>query len=86
MPQATIKLQTAPTPVVPKKPIVSATAKSEEKDEKESKDEVRKESKAAALPLDGEESSAGGVPLPLLMAAAALALVAFGIQVWLFIS
>jgi hypothetical protein len=84
MPQATIKLQTAPAPVVAKKPIVSAPAKSQENDDMEPKDDLKKE---ATLPsIDDEETSAVGVPMPLLMAAAALAFVAFAIQLWTFLS
>lgn len=78
MPQATIKLQQAPAPVATKKPVITAAS--------ETKTEEQGEAKATVPVTDDETSTDGGVPTVLLMAAAALALVAFGIQVWLFIS
>jgi hypothetical protein len=84
MPQATIKLQQAPAPVAAKKPMIVATSLPKTEGQEEAKD--LKEGKAAVAPTETEGSAEGGVPAALLMAAAALALVAFGVQVWLFIS
>jgi hypothetical protein len=84
MPQATIKLQQAPAPVAAKKPVVVATSFPKTEGQDEAKEP--KSGKAAIALTETEGSAEGGVPAVLLMAAAALAVVAFGIQIWIFIS
>ncbi len=85
MPQATIKLQVAPAPAAAatRKPegghagatTVSSTKKLETAGDKE-----------ADIIIDESEPSKPEVPLLIAIAAAALALVAFAIQAWTFIS
>lgn len=78
MPQATIKLQQAPVPVAAKKPVITATS--------ETKTGELGEAKATVPVADDKTSSEAGVPAMLLMVAAAMALVAFGVQLWIFLS
>lgn len=90
MPQATIKLQPAPAPAAARKPAVPATGASAE-GKKDSVAPAPKtvESKPAItgeVAKVEEDASAGSVPLPFLIAAAALALIAFGVQLWTFLS
>jgi len=88
MPQATIKLQVAP------KPAAAATRKSEGEAAVTTADHSIKKletaddkpaPKTAGIAID-EEPSKPEVPLLIAIAAAALALVAFAIQTWTFIS
>jgi hypothetical protein len=87
MPQATIKLQPAPAPAAARKPAVAATEASAE-GKKDSAVPAPKnvESKPANLGEVEEAVPAGSVPLPFLIAAAALAMIAFGVQLWTFLS
>ena len=87
MPQATIKLQPAPAPASARKPAVPATVSSAE-GKKDSVVQAPKkvESKPPNLGEVEEAVSAGSVTLPFLIAAAALALIAFGVQLWTFLS
>jgi hypothetical protein len=92
MPQATIKLQQAPAPAVAfKKPAAPAEGNVLKEGPASEKPNL-KETKPSETVLaeDEAESVAGGsvseLPLPLLIAAAVLALAALGIQVWTFIS
>jgi hypothetical protein len=84
MPQATIKLQSAPAPASSaKKPSQSAPTDSlkpegGEKIVQPSKLEIEDESSVDTAPSE--------VPTPFLIAAAVLALAALGIQIWTFIS
>lgn len=91
MPQATIKLQQAPAPATTvRKPAVSVASEAP-KVETEGK-ALAADSKAGepSLPDNMEEMEAGDVPseipIPLLIAAAVMALAALGIQIWTFIS
>jgi hypothetical protein len=90
MPQATIKLQPAPAPASARKPASApAGVPAEGKKDSEAQPPKKVESKPANLGEAGkmeEAVSAGSVPLPFLLAAAALALIAFGIQLWTFLS
>jgi hypothetical protein len=91
MPQATIKLQVAPAPAAAvRKPIVSETASvsSDAASPKGPlKDTVTEAPASVVEAADHAENSASSdVPMPILIAAAALALVAFGIQLWTFLS
>ena len=83
MPQATIKLQVAP------KPAAAATRKSEGEAVVTPADHSIKKMepapKTAGIAID-EEPSKPEVPLLIAIAAAALALVAFAVQAWTFIS
>jgi hypothetical protein len=78
MPQATIKLQSAPAPASAQK-ISPVSAENKSSLPKPSDAEVSAEPEENAVVGDA-------VPLPLLLAAAALALVALGIQFWMFLS
>ena len=88
IPQATIKLQSAPAPAAARKPVVAVSeVPIEGKKETAEPAPKRAESKPVSEEDDGEdEVSAGAVPLPFLLAAAALALIAFGIQLWTYLS
>ena len=87
MPQATIKLQPAPAPAAARKPTVAATeASAEGKKDSEAQAPKKVESKTGEVGKVEEAVSVGSVPLPFLIAAAALALIAFGIQLWTFLS
>ena len=91
MPQATIKLQVAPAPAAAvRKPVVSETASVSSDDESPKvplKDNAAKVPVSVVEAADHEGNSAAGeVPMPILIAAAALALIAFGIQLWTFLS
>ena len=84
MPQATIKLQVAP------KPAAAATRKSEGEAAVTTADYSIKKLETAGDKVVGiaidEEPSKPEVPLLIAIAAAVLALVAFAIQAWTFIS
>ena len=98
MPQATIKLQVAPKPAAaatrkPEEGAVSAPDSSLKKieatDGKEALEALKPSSKPSTATFDEEvESSAAEseVPFVIAIAAAVLALVAFAIQAWTFIS
>ena len=88
IPQATIKLQAAPAPAIARKPIAPATeVPAEGQRDAVAPAPKKAESKPVSEQDDGEdEGSAGAVPLPFLLAAAALALIAFGIQLWTYLS
>jgi hypothetical protein len=81
MPQATIKLQQAPAPASAQKistPAPTVALK---------KGVVAKPAEAVASDDEEDQTASGeALPLPLLLASAALALIAFGIQLWAFIS
>lgn len=89
IPQATIKLQSAPAPAAARKPVV-AVSEVPIDGKKETAEPAPK--KVGSKPADLEEEEeeevepAGAIPLPFLLAAAALALIAFGIQLWTFLS
>ena len=91
MPQATIKLQVAPAPAAAvRKPIVSETTSVSSDDASPKgplKDNAAESSVSVVEAADHEGNSpAAEVPMPILIAAAALALIAFGIQLWTFLS
>jgi hypothetical protein len=87
IPQATIKLQPAPAPAAARKPASApAGVPVEGKKDSEAQAPKKVESKPASLSEAEEAVSTGSVPLPFLLAAAALALIAFGIQLWTFLS
>jgi hypothetical protein len=89
MPQATIKLQVAPAPAASRKPVVPAAGPAEAVEGSPEKKPLLKpvvSSTEASVKAETEESTAPEVPVVLLYAAAALALVAFGIQLWTFLS
>lgn len=85
MPQATIKLQTAPVPAAAGRtvsPSALPVATSIEKIGEKTAPVV-----APSEPETDEEDSAGSeIPMPFILAAAAITLVAFGIQLWTFLS
>lgn len=91
IPQATIKLQSAPAPAAARKPVVAVSEVPIE-GKKETAEPAQKKVGSKPADLDEqedeeeEEVSAGAIPLPFLLAAAALALIAFGIQLWTFLS
>ena len=78
MPQATIKLQQAPAPAAARKPAFDAALKDDKSENiaTESESDVYNDNVDSNLEL----------PMPILIAAAVLALVAFGIQIWTYIS
>lgn len=91
MPQATIKLQQAPAPAASVRKPAAPAAGSEPKAGAPDKPSVKAEKAAGPVPSgESEETDSGDsvseIPLPLLIAAAVLALAALGIQVWTFIS
>jgi hypothetical protein len=87
MPQATIKLQVAPAPASSLKsaPPVTTTKEAGTAPQKPaSLTPVIEEKEEEAG--DEDAAATSGIPLPLLIAAAALALLAFGIQIWTYLS
>jgi hypothetical protein len=88
IPQATIKLQAAPAPAIARKPIAPVTeVPADGKKDASAPAPKKAEFKPLTEEGDGEdEVSSGAVPLPFLLAAAALALLAFAIQLWTYLS
>jgi len=91
MPQATIKLQPAPAASAVRKPaeaspaVAATAAKAPEKpDAKVDNTKVDSQDDGADTDTD-TESSSSELPTGLVIAVAALALVAFGIQLWTFL-
>ena len=78
VPQAA-KLQAAPAPIAPRKPVIPNPV-SKLGDKGESKIDI------SSAEESHEETSGGDIPMSLLLGAVALALVAFGIQLWTFLS
>lgn len=88
MPQATIKLQAAPAPAAARKstPVTASPAPSAKGEEAKPAKASREESLDDGHAEAEEASVDGGLPVPLLIAAAALAVVAFAVQLWTFLS
>jgi hypothetical protein len=88
MPQATIKLQVAPKPAAAARKSEEGTVKPSASSLKNSETaSVNPISNAAAIAPDEEgDNAVPVVPLPMAIAAVALALTAFAIQVWTFLS
>ena len=84
MPQATIKLQQAPTPAtLGKKPSLSASLESLDQ---EDGGKIAHPSRSAVDVEVAADNAPAEIPMPFLIAAALLSLVAFGIQIWTFLS
>ena len=99
MPQATIKLQPAPAAAARKvgdsSPVAAASvpatatvAKTSEKPDSKAPQSAGNPAEASDEDVDVEEesTSSSDLPLPLIIGVAALALVAFGIQLWTFLA
>jgi hypothetical protein len=98
MPQATIKLQPAPAAAARKIGESAASANATNatattipttpaKISSKGKDDVPENLDLSETPdeIEEETAAASGLPLPLVIAVAAFALVAFGIQLWTFL-
>lgn len=87
MPQATIKLQVAPKPAASTATRKADTAQPDSTDKNLDGTDDKASSKSTEVSLGDEvQNTAPGVPLVFVIAAAAMAFVAFLIQIWTFIS